>query len=62
MDKTLYETISDALSEAHIMEFAMDTYDKEHMLYTAQVLSGAPYSFVKEVFLKNFMKSVDITL
>lgn len=48
---TLKDAISEALKEAEILEMARDFPDKEHMLYIAQVLSGAPFSFVEQVHL-----------
>lgn len=44
------ELIIDALSEAKIMEMARDNPDNDHMLYVAQRLSGAPFSFVRDVY------------
>jgi hypothetical protein len=48
---TVKETIVEAIEEAKILECARDTYDTDHVLFVAQKLSGAPFSFVKEVFM-----------
>mgnify|MGYP006932105633 CR=1 FL=1 len=56
---SVYELITDALDEANILECARDTYEREHMLYVAQRLSGAPFSFVQEIF---FQRMVDTHL
>jgi hypothetical protein len=53
MEKTVLELILEALDEAKIMECAMDEYDEDHMLLTAMRLSGAPYSFVEQVYQKS---------
>lgn len=44
------ELILEALKEADILEQGRSTYDTDHMLLTAMKLSGAPWSFVVEVF------------
>lgn len=49
-NKSVYELIVEALEEANILECARDQYEQEHMLYVAQRLSGAPFSFVQGVF------------
>ena len=49
-DKNIREIIEEALEEAVILESALEEYDEEHMLYTAMKLSGAPYSFIEEIF------------
>ena len=49
-NKSLGVLIEEALLEAQILEEALDKYDEDHMLYVAQVLSGAPYSFVQKVY------------
>lgn len=49
-DLTLEQNIRDAIQEAMILETARDSFDRENVIYTAQRLSGAPYSFVKEIF------------
>lgn len=48
-EKTVLELIREALDEAKILECARDEYDEDHMLYVAQRLSGAPFSFVEHV-------------
>ena len=53
-NKTVLELIKEALEEAKILEMGIDAYDEDRMLYLAQRLSGAPYSFVQEVHRKNF--------
>jgi hypothetical protein len=50
MEKTLQELIVEALEEARILECALDDYDEDHVLYVAQCLSGAPYSFVEKIY------------
>jgi hypothetical protein len=52
-NKTLQMLIQDAIEEAKILEYAREHYEQDHMLYVAQRLSGAPYSFVKEVYQKS---------
>jgi hypothetical protein len=47
---TVKDMIVEALKEAKIMEMARDTPDDSHMLYVAQRLSGAPFSFIEQVF------------
>ena len=49
-NKCVKVLIEEALEEAHIMELAREAYDNDHMLYIAQRLSGAPYSFVEQVY------------
>jgi hypothetical protein len=49
MEKTVQELIVEALEEARILECALDEYDEDHVLYVAQCLSGAPYSFVEKI-------------
>ena len=51
--KTLQMLIQDAIEEAKILEYAREHYEQDRMLYVAQRLSGAPYSFVKEVYQKS---------
>lgn len=52
-NKTLQMIIQDAIEEAKILEYAREHYDLDHMLYVAQRLSGAPYSFIEEVYQKS---------
>lgn len=49
-NKTLYELIMESLEEAKILECAREEYEEDHMLYIAQRLSGAPFSFVEQVY------------
>lgn len=49
-NKTVSELIKEALDEAYILESALEEFNEEHMLYTAQKLSGAPASFVEQVY------------
>ena len=51
-DKTVLELIIEALEEASYLEMGMEVRDESRMLYHAQKLSGAPFSFVKEVYQK----------
>lgn len=48
--ETLYDLILDALEEAKMLETAHEEFDEDHMLLNAMRLSGAPYSFVHEVY------------
>lgn len=50
--QTVEDSILEALREAHVLESARDAYDESHMLFVAQILSGAPYSFVEHVHVK----------
>jgi hypothetical protein len=50
VEKSTREMIEEALAEAHILEGALEEPDEEHMLYTAQKLSGAPYSFIYDIY------------
>lgn len=50
MAQTLREMIEEAITEARILECAMNVFDNEHMLLTAMRLSGAPYSFICKVY------------
>lgn len=47
--QTLKELILEAVEEARILECARDSYDEDNVLLTAMRLSGAPFSFIKEV-------------
>ena len=47
--QTLKDEILYALEEAHLMELATGRYDENRVLETAQRLSFAPFSFVKDV-------------
>ena len=47
--QTLKEIILEAVEEARILECARESYDEENMILTAMRLSGAPFSFIKEV-------------
>jgi hypothetical protein len=49
----LNDQIKEALTEAMILECAREEYDEDHLLYVAQRLSGAPYSFIKEIHNKS---------
>jgi hypothetical protein len=52
VEKTLYELIVEALEEAKMLEMGVSEPDEDHMLLTAMRLSGAPYSFVEQVYQK----------
>lgn len=52
IEKTLYELIVEALEEAKMLEMGVNDPDEDHMLLTAMRLSGAPYSFVEQVYQK----------
>lgn len=49
-EKTLKEMIDDALDEASILESGHEKFDEERMLLVAMKLSGAPYSFIEQVY------------
>jgi len=51
--ENLRDQINEALIEATILECARENFDEDHLLYVAQKLSGAPFSFIKEVHIKN---------
>lgn len=59
MQKNLREEIVDAIEEATIMECALDHFDDDHVMYVAQKLSGAPFSFVQKIYFER-KKVVDI--
>lgn len=61
MEKKLSEEIIEAIEEAIILECALDEYDEDHILYVAQKLSGAPFSFVQKIYSER-KKVVDIAL
>ena len=46
------QIIQDAIKEAKILESIRDVYDQDRMLFVAMKLSGAPWSFILEVFQK----------
>ena len=46
---TLKDEILEALVEARILECAREEFDMEHVMFVAQKLSGAPFSFIQEV-------------
>jgi hypothetical protein len=50
MAQTVRELIEEAIIEARILECARATFDVDNMLLTAMRLSGAPYSFIEEVY------------
>jgi len=52
-DKTVLELIKEALEEAKILECAHDEYREDNMLLTAMRLSGAPFSFIEQVYHQN---------
>ena len=47
--QTLKELIIETVEEARILECAREKYDEDNVLLTAMRLSGAPFSFIKEV-------------
>jgi hypothetical protein len=49
---TVRELVEDALKEAKILEVGLDNFNQDRMLLNAMRLSGAPYSFVEEIFKK----------
>ena len=52
-NKTVLNLIIEALEEAKILECAHDVYDENNMLLTAMRLSGAPFSFIEQVYHTN---------
>lgn len=50
VEMTLEELIKDSLEEANMLEYGYNRFDEERMLLTAMRLSGAPYSFVLQVY------------
>lgn len=54
--KNLRDQIKEAIEEAKILECARDRFDTDNMLLTAMRLSGAPYSFVKDIYDKEVKK------
>lgn len=58
--QSVRELIEEALAEAKILESALEEFDEEHMLYTAMKLSGAPYSFVEEVYKKKYKSPINL--
>ena len=57
-DESTETQILEALAEAKILEGALEEPDEEHMLYTAMKLSGAPYSFIEEIYSKGVDKHI----
>lgn len=49
-EKNLHDLIVEALEEAKMLELGHDEYDEDHMLFNAMRLSGAPFSFVEQVY------------
>lgn len=52
MEKSLEELIREAIVEALYLEMGMEKYNETHVLDVAMRLSGAPFSFVKDVFFR----------
>lgn len=50
IEKNVYELIVEALEEAKMLELGVSKPDEDRMLLTAMRLSGAPYSFVEQVY------------
>lgn len=50
LEKNVYELILEALEEAKMLEMGLSEPDEDHMLLTAMRLSGAPYSFIEQVY------------
>lgn len=46
----LHDTILEAIRESQMLQLGLESRDEERMLFTAMKLSGAPYSFVEEVY------------
>lgn len=49
---SLHDEIVEAIEEAKILECARDVYEENHMLFIAQKLSGAPFSFVRQTYIE----------
>jgi|TARA_R110000796_G_scaffold106943_5_gene217558 hypothetical protein len=56
-NKSVRELIEEALEEAHILEGAFERFDEDHMLYTTQKLSGAPFSLIETVYTENYSRT-----
>lgn len=50
MATTLLELIREAIEESQMLELGVTEPDEDRMLFNAMRLSGAPYSFVQEVY------------
>jgi hypothetical protein len=50
MATTLLEVIREAIKESQMLELGVSEPDEDRMLFNAMRLSGAPYSFVQEVY------------
>lgn len=50
MAQTVRELIEEAIIEARILESARAIFDVDNLLLTAMRLSGAPFSFVEQVY------------
>jgi hypothetical protein len=50
MTTTLLEVIREAIKESQMLELGVTEPDEDRMLFNAMRLSGAPYSFVREVY------------
>lgn len=61
MKADLREEIVEAIEEAIILQCALDQYDEDHVLYVAQRLSRAPFSFVQKVYYER-KKVVDLAV
>jgi hypothetical protein len=50
MTPTLLEVIREAIKESQMLELGVTEPDEDRMLFNAMRLSGAPYSFVEQVY------------
>lgn len=49
-EKNLYELICEAIEEAMYLEMGMPTESRDRILLNAMRLSGAPFSFVEQIY------------
>lgn len=52
---TMRKLIEEAIIEARILESARAVFDVDNMLLTAMRLSGAPYSFVENLYVNELV-------
>lgn len=52
---TMRKLIEEAIIEARILESARAVFDVDNMLLTAMRLSGAPYSFVENLYVNELL-------
>lgn len=57
--KSLREEIEEALKEAKMLEQGLTSFDEDHMLYVAQKLCNAPFSFVLTLYNEQKVRRYD---